>query len=426
MARGGPGPHHAAMSDHETTQPPGGEGGRDQAPPPPPPPPGPSGPSAPPPPWPPSGAVRPLVRRDDDRRLAGVAGGLADYFGLQASAVRVTFFILALFGIGIPVYIVGVLAMPSPSRPQSYIERWFGRAPSPAVVLALLVGAIVLVTIGDGPHGNGDPDWGIGWGLALLFGGWLLFRADTRSQMSAPAPVGPPAPGAPAATWHGPGGSGGYEPPRPVAPAPPRPRSILGRLTAGIALASVGVAALLDQLGVAMEPAHYAALALTIVGLGLVVGAWAGRAYGLIAVGVVLLAVLFGLSLGPIPVRGGAGDIRYAPVTVETLRNSYTLGAGELELDLSELDLSGAEESVRVAVGAGQTTVIVPDEVTVAADVSIGVGDIEVFGRRFPGDPFSEPVTQTFEGSSAGGGRLELDIENGIGQIIIRRASQEF
>ncbi|MPZ73929.1 MAG: PspC domain-containing protein [Nitriliruptorales bacterium] len=403
------------MSDHEAPQPPADDDA-----------PGQETLSPPPPPPPPPSAPRPLLRRDDHKHLAGVAGGLADYFGVEASAVRVGFFILAFFGIGIPVYIVGWLAMPSPTMPQSYIERWFGRAPTPAALLAITAGVILLMTMVDGPRHDGGPGWGVGWGLALLFGGWLLFRADTRAQAAGGSPAVTGAPAPEASTWHGAGGSTPSGPAQPWTPPAPRPRSILGRLTVGVTLALVGVAALLETLGVvSLEPEQYAGLALTIVGFGLIVGAWAGRAYGLIGLGFVLLPLLFVLSIGQMPVRGGAGDVYYKPATVEALRDSYTLGAGELELDLSDLDLDGASQTVRVSVGLGQTTVIVPDDVTVAANIELRVGEVELFTQRYAGGPFLEPINRTFEGASASAGRLELDIDNGMGQLTVRRDSEE-
>ena len=410
------------MSDNEPQQPSAGDETPGQA-----------GPPPPPPPPPPVSSARPLLRRDHHKHLAGVAGGLADYFGVNASAVRVTFVILAFFGVGIPVYIVGWLAMPSPAMPRSYVERWFGRSPSPTALLVITAVVVLLLSINDagwtnhGHHHDGGPGWAVGWGLALLLGGWMLFRADTRTQAAGSAPVmGPPAPSAGTSTWHGPGGGAAYTPAPAWTPPPPRPRSILGRLTVGVALASVGVAALAEQLGaVSLEPEQYAALALTIVGFGLIVGAWAGRAYGLIGAGLVLLPVVFVLSLGPFQIRGGAGDVRYAPATVEELRDAYTLGAGELELDLSALDLDGGTEAVRVAVGLGQTTIVVPDEVTVVTDVTLKLGEVDLFGRRYDGPPFPEQTSTTFEGTSAAAGRLELDIDNGFGEIIVRRDSEE-
>lgn len=56
---------------------------------------------------------RKLVR-SDDRMIAGVCGGIADFFGLDPSTIRVAYFLLTLFTAfsGIPVYIVLWLIIP--------------------------------------------------------------------------------------------------------------------------------------------------------------------------------------------------------------------------------------------------------------------------------------------------------------------------
>ncbi len=55
-----------------------------------------------------------LFRNTDDMVVAGVASGIASYFGLEAALVRVLFVVLAIFGggIGIVIYIVFWLALP--------------------------------------------------------------------------------------------------------------------------------------------------------------------------------------------------------------------------------------------------------------------------------------------------------------------------
>jgi phage shock protein C len=62
-------------------------------------------------PEPPAG--RRLVRTMNDKKIAGVCGGLAKYFGVDSTIVR--FILLALFllyGAGLILYIVGWIVMP--------------------------------------------------------------------------------------------------------------------------------------------------------------------------------------------------------------------------------------------------------------------------------------------------------------------------
>ena len=55
-----------------------------------------------------------LTRSRSDRMLAGVCGGLAAYFGLDPSLVRIGYALLTLFTVfaGIPVYIIMWLIVP--------------------------------------------------------------------------------------------------------------------------------------------------------------------------------------------------------------------------------------------------------------------------------------------------------------------------
>lgn len=55
-----------------------------------------------------------LTKSTTDRKLFGVCGGLAQYFGLDSTIVRVGITFLTLFyGVGLIPYIVGALIMPN-------------------------------------------------------------------------------------------------------------------------------------------------------------------------------------------------------------------------------------------------------------------------------------------------------------------------
>jgi phage shock protein PspC (stress-responsive transcriptional regulator) len=64
---------------------------------------------------------RVLLRRPyDDRMLGGVAGGVARYFGIDTTIVRIAFVVLTLFGgMGVPVYLAGLLLIPDEGSDQS-------------------------------------------------------------------------------------------------------------------------------------------------------------------------------------------------------------------------------------------------------------------------------------------------------------------
>ena len=57
-----------------------------------------------------------LYRSRSDRRIAGVCGGLAEYFGIDPALVRIVFVILALTGVGLITYAIFWIAVPSSPR----------------------------------------------------------------------------------------------------------------------------------------------------------------------------------------------------------------------------------------------------------------------------------------------------------------------
>ena len=54
------------------------------------------------------------LTKSHNKKIAGVAGGLAEYFGIDSSAVRLAWVIATVFSIGsaIPVYIILAILMP--------------------------------------------------------------------------------------------------------------------------------------------------------------------------------------------------------------------------------------------------------------------------------------------------------------------------
>ena len=60
---------------------------------------------------------RKLYRSQTQRMLAGVCGGLAEYFNIDATVMRVLFLILAVFGgSGIVLYLVMWIVVPDASK----------------------------------------------------------------------------------------------------------------------------------------------------------------------------------------------------------------------------------------------------------------------------------------------------------------------
>ncbi|MEV0549536.1 PspC domain-containing protein [Nocardia salmonicida] len=180
----------------------------------------------------------------------------------------------------------------------------------------------------------------------------------------------------------------------PVAPPPPkRPRSRLTPVTIGLAILAAALAGAAAASGVEwMTPARIAAFALAVVGLGLVVGAFLRRGYGLLVLtaplaGFVVLASL----IGPIEFDSATmGDRTWAPVALTELQPSYAVNMGSGTLDLRELNLTESR-TVEVSVNMGEATVLLPENMTVKTTCEVDMGESHctdgISGPNTPGAP---------------------------------------
>src|SRR5688572_15651775 len=106
--------------------------------------------------------------------------------------------------------------------------------------------------------------------------------------------------------------------PKPV-PAPMttptwRQPSQLGRVVMSVAAIAVGVVGVVDLVDVQVPASVYFAAPLTVIGLGLIVGAWFGRARWLIAIGAVLCMAL-GIAAVSDTASGVTGTTTWRPST---------------------------------------------------------------------------------------------------------------
>jgi hypothetical protein len=197
-------------------------------------------------------------------------------------------------------------------------------------------------------------------------------------------------------------------------------------MTLGVALLAVGFAAVLDQwTSIDMTVGRYLALVLLVLGGGLVVGAWLGRARWLIVLGILLIPFVMAASLISVPLTGGSGARSIRPATVSEIQPSYRLVAGELRIDLSRTDLTGQSVPVIASVAFGRLVVVVPETVTVVIHARVGAGVILVSSD--PPHPLDREVDgvnatfdTTYEGSpGAGGGADSVTLDLGVAYGVI-------
>ena len=65
--------------------------------------------------------MKKLTKSATDRQVSGVLGGIAEYFGIDSTIIRIIFVIFAFAGVGSPVFLYILLAilLPEPERPRS-------------------------------------------------------------------------------------------------------------------------------------------------------------------------------------------------------------------------------------------------------------------------------------------------------------------
>lgn len=197
------------------------------------------------------------------------------------------------------------------------------------------------------------------------------------------------------------------------------PRSRLGRLVLSVGALVLGIIAIVDLAGVQVLGSLYLAAPLTVVGLGLVLGAWYGHARWLIAPGVVLTVLLFGVTtaerMGPV------GDATWRPTAVQQMDSAYHANSGNAFLDLSAVDFTGQSRAVTVDVGAGNLKVVVPANVDVHVRAKVGVGNANVFGTTWNGIGQGERTISDDGADGPGGGVLTLQTTVNMGNLEVRR-----
>jgi phage shock protein PspC (stress-responsive transcriptional regulator) len=361
------------------------------------------------------GDYRTLRRSATDRKVAGVAGGLARHLDIDPLLVRVLLVVLVFFG-GSGLLLYGALWLLVPDERDGHVV-----VPSDdstrnvLVIVALVVAALIALTTGVGGDSGGI------WFLGVVAVGALAFHLIRQSRRSSGTPPTWTATDT-YGTYSGPGATATRPPVPPYRPVRRRRGPLLFMPTLALLAVGLGVLGLMDSNGSAVPDAGYAALALAIVGGMLVVGSFFGRAGGLILLGLISAAAL-GTSAIAEPSYQGDRDVTITPTSTADLRSSYSVPAGRITVDLTKLSEPGAlaGRSLELDVNAGEIVVIVPGyvDVDLQADVRYG-GSIDT-PDGLTQDGWGTSVDRTYAGPpSVTGAPLELDLEAGFGHIDVR------
>jgi phage shock protein PspC (stress-responsive transcriptional regulator) len=285
----------------------------------------------------PTAEPRKLARSTEDHMIAGVAGGLGHYFGLDPVLFRIAFGISVFFGgVGLLAYIALVAFLPHDDGRPSWIE---GRSRVTTIVATLCL-AIAAITI------VGPPAFVLGPGLLCLaiFGllAVLLYRAF--------------------------GGERGDDAAQIIA---------RGTLVMLVLIAALGAATAVGFVA-ALGGGVAVAIIAIVAGVALLAAGLLGGPLWLMLPVIVLVVPLAVVSAADIDLHGGVGERTARPASVAEIKPEYRVGVGKMTLDLRRIDLPAGDTDVKLVVGVGEAVVRVPENACVSTDAQIGAGQADV------------------------------------------------
>ncbi len=364
--------------------------------------------------------------------FAGVAGGLADYIGVDPTFVRLGFVAATLFGgFGILAYLVMAVVVPEDDGSGNPVD---GRRPP---IWALILLGIVALVVLPGPFWGWGNGWWFGIGLfwtgALVLAGAGLYRAIAGRWPGQPKVDSSEAKttSAKATSSKATSAKAGKSTSAKATSAeavendgsPPRFVRLLA--IGAIVLVGIGAAFALAALGAwATATGSGAVVAGVVIALGIaltataLIGGTARRsAPWLLGVALVLAVPAGAVAAADVRFDGGIGEREYTPRSVADIPDDgYELGVGRLVVDLRELDWSkGAVVPLRSELGLGQMVVSVPSDVCVSGRAEAKAGEIVVRGEENSG------VDPEFDRGAPAADlpRLELDGELQAGQLVV-------
>ncbi len=207
------------------------------------------------------------------------------------------------------------------------------------------------------------------------------------------------------------------------APAVRRPPSPLAWYVYAAVLITVGLLAVVSQLGdVEVAPGQFFGAALAILGIGLVIGAWWGRARILILLALLLVPLALAASFITAPLEGGIGGLRFTPANAAELRGEYRIIGGELILDLTDLSITAQPVHIAASVAVGQLVVILPPDASVELRARLGAGQVTVFDYYKAGTILTNAGTsldERYVRHHLYGPTYILDLQGGIGEVFV-------
>jgi phage shock protein PspC (stress-responsive transcriptional regulator) len=320
-----------------------------------------------------------LTRSRGDRVIGGVCGGVGRYFNVDPIFFRIGAVVLAFVGgAGLLLYLAALLLVPSedqaaPLAPGTQRNRGL-------VIVAVVVGLLIAWPF---LLGGGLLLAGLGIPLAILVGTGVLVWWLVSGE--------------------GPSGD---------------PGDIARRAALGIGLLVLCfVILIVGGFGAAAGPDWLVPALVIVAGAAIAAGAFLKPVRWL-----VLPALTLGLAAGSvaaagIDLDGGIGHREYRPGSTVDVRDQYKLGIGELVVDLRNVDLPKGDLPLKIDVGIGEARLIVPEDVCVATDAQVGMGNVRLFGIDNGGVDVDFQDTREAKPAVT---RLQLNGEVGVGELRVQ------
>jgi phage shock protein PspC (stress-responsive transcriptional regulator) len=324
---------------------------------------------------------RRLTRSRSDRVIGGVCGGLGRYFDVDPIIFRIGAVVLAFIGgAGLLAYLAALLLIPSEDSPAAAgtpagRNRWL-----------VIAGVVVLLCV----------TWPFLLGGGLLLAGILLPLALLVA--------------AGVLVWwfvsgEGPGDDAG---------------DIAKRAALGIGILILcGLIAIAGAWAAAAGGETVVAITVIAAGVAILVGAFVRPVRWLVLPAVTLAISAGAVSAAGIDLDGGVGERDYRPSSAADMRDTYQLGMGELVVDLRQTDLPSGDVPLGIDVGVGDARLIVPDDVCVATDAQVGIGEVRTFDRHNEGIDVDVEDLPDASGDTT---RLLVKAEVGVGSLRIGKA----
>lgn len=402
--------------------------------------------------------------------VAGVAGGLADRWGVPAWLVRLPFGFAAfldglivwnafddenafepgIFGVRprfaalaigltliylalwvfVPSAEVGTSAASRSMRRFAVApirrmrERYPGLRSWPGLLLLAIGGALLADQLGIW-----NPN--VAFAFALIALGIVVYRrpssAVTPVTGSTVGDAPPPTPtGDPSVT-------------APVVPRSRHERSPLGWISFGLALLAVCVAGIAMQSRIANGSAPYGsaralfdrvatvpAIGVLVLGIGMVVGSVVGRARWLVAPALLLSAAMLLGSVIRLPLEGRFGDTALYVRSDSQLGQSYSSAAGKYFLDLTKYVGRGdiRRWSISATTAFGDVQIVLPYDASYRVTGYTGLGSLSIAPCAGGSDDGIEVAARAKVRSEVRGGpSFVIHVESGIGDVWVGKSA---